>query len=255
MASSRTYTQQIYDYFFVPKPTINFKLIIGGIVLFIIGILIGGSAAIIFILAGLGLAGVPILLYSNKKKKYDARPTDQQMDQWITEDIKDILEKDSLDKLGLDKSQLEGAESLFIPGPVYWSVNGIDGNDIVRRLSNDGTHYKYSCYNIQVFHFTKNYLANYGCFYNWLKNTSVNESTNEFFYKDVVSVKTLTTSSAYTLRDGARLENSQSFQLKLSGDEVTVVTNAANLKTSSVMDSKVDKAVQAIRTLLREKKT
>jgi len=70
-----------------------------------------------------------------------------------------------------------------------------------------------------------------------------------------VSVKTLTTSSAYTLRNNRQLVNSQAFQLKLSGDEVSVITNANELKTSSVMDSKIDKVVQSIRAILREKKS
>jgi len=95
----------------------------------------------------------------------------------------------------------------------------------------------------------------YSCYYNWLRHTYVNEATNEFFYKDVVSVKTLTTSSAYTLRNNRQLVNSQAFQLKLSGDEVSVITNANELKTSSVMDSKIDKVVQSIRAILREKKS
>lgn len=254
MSSSRPYEQQIYDYFFIPQPEFNIKVLLIGVAVFIIGILIGDDAAIYGVLIGLILIAIPIIMYFNAKKKYDSRPSDSQMDQWLTKDIEGLIKKNSLDKLGLDETELV-SESLFIPGPIYWGINGFDIADIARRLSNDKTHYKYSVYNLQIFHLTNSYLAHYSCYYNWLRNTYVNEATNEFFYKDVVSVKTLTSSSAYTLRNNQQLVNSQQFQLKLSGDEVSVIINSNELKISSVMDSKIDKVVQSIRAILREKKS
>ena len=125
--------------------------------------------------------------------------------------------------------------------------------DILMKKGKDGFN-RYSIWTIQVFAFTENYLCSYKCQYNWIKNTYINESTNEFFYKDVVSVKTDTISSAYALMNGQRLVHSEAFQLKLGGDEVTVITNDANLNTSSVMVSKAEKAVQSIRAMLRDKK-
>jgi hypothetical protein len=54
--------------------------------------------------------------------------------------------------------------------------------------------------------------------------------------------------------NGQRLVHSEAFQLKLAGDEITVITNDASLNTSSVMVSKAEKAVQSIRAMLRDKK-
>jgi hypothetical protein len=177
---------------------------------------------------------------------------DSQLDSWLEEDIQEVIKYRPYDKLGISKEDLV-AESLLVVGPVYWNVSGFDVKDIIMKKGKDGFN-RYSIWTIQVFCFTENYLSSYKCHYNWIKNTYINESTNEFFYKDVVSVKTDTISSAYTLMNGQRLVHSEAFQLKLTGDEITVITNDASLNTSSVMVSKAERAVQSIRAMLRDKK-
>ncbi|SHE38960.1 hypothetical protein SAMN05444274_101245 [Mariniphaga anaerophila] len=245
--------QQIQEYFDAPKPKFRVKLFLLGIVAIVVGAVIEKSTVTpVLIIVGLLIAVIPILKFFKAKKRYEARPADSQMDEWFWEDTKSIIEKDALDKVGVDKEDLV-AESLVIPGPQFWRVSGFDIDDVKRRKGNDGF-FRYSVWKIQIFLFTENFLGSYECDYNWLKNTSINESTNEFFYKDVVSVKTATASSAYTLKDGQRLEEAQQFILKLAGDEVSVITNDSTLKTSSEMSSRVDKAVQSIRTMLRQKK-
>ena len=178
--------------------------------------------------------------------------SESQLDLWLEEDIQEVIKKRPYDKLGISKADLV-AESLLVLGPIYWNVSGFDVKDILMKKGKDGFN-RYSIWTIQVFAFTENYLCSYKCNYNWIKNTYINESTNEFFYKDVVSVKTDTVSSAYTLMNGQRLVHSEAFQLKLAGDEITVITNDDSLNTSSVMVSKAEKAVQSIRAMLRDKK-
>jgi hypothetical protein len=178
--------------------------------------------------------------------------SENELDTWLEEDIQTVIKNRPYDKLGISKEDLV-AETLFVLGPVYWNISGFDVKDILMKKGKDGFN-RYSVWNIQVFCFTENYLCSYKCYYNWIKNTYINESTNEFFYKDVVSVKTDTISSAYTLMNGQRLVHSEAFQLKLAGDEITVITNDASLNTSSVMVSKAEKAVQSIRAMLRDKK-
>lgn len=178
--------------------------------------------------------------------------SESELDKWLEDDIRTIIKNRPYDKLGISKEDLV-AESLLVVGPIYWNTSGFDVKDILMKKGKDGFN-RYSVWTIQVFCFTENYLCSYKCHYNWIKNTYINESTNEFFYKDVVSVKTDTISSAYTLMNGQRLVHSEAFQLKLSGDEITVITNDASLNTSSVMVSKAEKAVQSIRAMLRDKK-
>ena len=179
-------------------------------------------------------------------------PSESELDTWLEEDIQAVIKNRPYDKLGISKEDLV-AETLLVVGPVYWNVSGFDTKDIMMKKGKDGFN-RFSIWTIQVFMFTENYLCSYKCNYNWIKNTYINESTNEFFYKDVVSVKTDTISSAYTLMNGQRMVHSEAFQLKLAGDEITVITNDASLNTSSVMVSKAEKAVQSIRTMLRDKK-
>lgn len=248
--------QQIKEWFEAPKPNFPTGSFIIGIILGIVGIIVIASVAvlgIILFLGGVGMAIFPYMSYSKAKKRFEARPSDQQMDQWFFEDIQPIIDKNALDKLGVDKSELI-AESLVVPGPVFWSIPGFNSSEILRRTGNDGFN-RYTVWTLQVFIFTENFLGSYKCNYNWIRNTCINESTNEFFYKDVVSVKTDSVSSAYTLLDNQKMEHAQAFQLNLPGDRVTVVIDHASLKTSSEMTSRVDKAVQSIRTMIRQKKS
>jgi hypothetical protein len=179
-------------------------------------------------------------------------PSEFELDSWLEEDIQAIIKNRPYDKLGISKEDLV-AETLLVVGPVFWNVSGFDVKDIMMKKGKDGFN-RFSIWTVQVFMFTENYLCSYKCQYNWIKNTYINESTNEFFYKDVVSVKTDTISSAYTLMNGQRMVHSEAFQLKLAGDEITVITNDVSLNTSSAMVSKAEKAVQSIRVMLRDKK-
>jgi hypothetical protein len=196
---------------------------------------------------------IPSFLLYYKYQQKEKLPSEIQLDNWLDEDIQAIIKDRPFNKLGISKEDLV-AESMLVVGPIYWNVSGFDVNDILMKTGKDGFN-RYSIWTVQLFLFTENYLCSYKCNYNWLKNTYINESTNEFFYKDVVSVKTDTVSSAITLKDGQQLVQSEAFQLKLMGDEVTVITNDASLKTSYAMTSKAEKAVQSIRVMLRDKKS
>lgn len=195
---------------------------------------------------------IPSYLLYNKYKRIKSLPSESQLDAWLEEDIQNVIKNRPYDKLGVLKEDLI-AESLLVVGPIFWFTNGFSELDILTKKGKDGFN-RYTTWTIQVFAFTENYLCSYKCHYNWIKNTYINESTNEFFYKDVVSVKTDTVSSAYTLMNGQRLVHSEGFQLKLAGDEITVITNDVSLNTSSNMASKAERAVQSIRAMLRDKK-
>ena len=250
--------QQIKEWFDAPKVEFPTKKLLIGIVSFIFGVLVifatpQPTAGVVIILIGAGIFLFPYLSYKKAKERYDARPTDSQMDKWLFEDLQEIIEKNPIPKLGLDKSELI-SESLVVPGPVFWNVPGFNSDEINRRMGNDNC-FRYSILTVQIFLFTEHFLGSYKCYYNWHRNTVINESTNEFFYKDVVSVKTDTESTALTLMNNERLEHAQPFQLNLSGDSIKVIiNNDSSLKTSSEMTSRVDKVVQSIRTMIRQKK-
>ena len=98
-------------------------------------------------------------------------------------------------------------------------------------------------------------MGTYRCAYNWYRNAAVADQTEEFGYESVVSVKTETESSAYTLIDGA-MEHSLKFMLSLtSGDKIEVRLSAPTLRSASEEEEKSlgEKAVQRIRTLKRDR--
>lgn len=242
--------ERIKKWFFIQKTEkYNYlyavPFIFTGLILFLIPAVL---AALLTTSVGVGI----VFYISNKINRFESLPSDVQMDHWLNEDINLLIKNRPYDKLGISEKEIV-SESLLVVGPVYWNVNGFDINDVLMKKGKDGFN-RFSIWTIQVFMFTENYLCSYKCHYNWIKNTYINESTNEFFYKDVVSVKTDTVSSAYTLINGQRLVHSEAFQLKLAGDEITVITNDISLNTSSIMASKAEKAVQSIRAMLRDKK-
>lgn len=245
--------EQITNWFKYTKPTLGIILLFcfaGGIATLggFLQLSSGDFMAYLSLIVGIFFLLYILFMYM----KSNNLPSDSQMDTWLMEDINEIIKDRPYNKLGISKNEMV-AEPLLVVGPIYWNVSGFDIKDIKMKKGEDGFN-RYSILVVQVFLFTENYLCSYKCNYNWLKNTYINESTNEFFYKDVVSVKTDTISSAYTLMNGQKLVHSEAFQLKLSGDEVTVITNDASLNTSSVMTSKAEKAVQSIRAMLRDKK-
>tara|TARA_R110002111_G_scaffold135812_1_gene201751 strand:- start:176 stop:805 length:630 start_codon:yes stop_codon:yes gene_type:complete len=154
---------------------------------------------------------IPSFLLYKKHQQKGKLPSEMQLDNWLDEDIQAIIKDRPFDKLGISKDDLV-AESMLVVGPIYWYVNGFDQNDILAKEGKDGFN-RYSIWKVQLFLFTENYLCSYKCDYNWIKNTYINESTNEFFYKDVVSVKTDTVSSAHTLMNGQQMVHSEAFQL------------------------------------------
>jgi len=245
--------EQIKKYFKISSPTLLFILgVLFGLSVLMLRLTEGYDAESFFWTCSFVFGGATVIYFLIDYASKQNIVSDSQMDSWLEDDIAEVIKKRPYDKLGISKADLV-AESLLVLGPIYWNVSGFDVKDILMKKGKDGFN-RYSIWTIQVFAFTENYLCSYKCNYNWIKNTYINESTNEFFYKDVVSVKTDTVSSAYTLMNGQRLVHSEAFQLKLAGDEITVITNDDSLNTSSVMVSKAEKAVQSIRAMLRDKK-
>ncbi|GAG78459.1 unnamed protein product, partial [marine sediment metagenome] len=108
-----------------------------------------------------------------------------------------------------------------------------------------------------VFHLTDKYLGTYITHLNFLHGKTVKESTDEFFYKDIVKVGT--TQEEVTLKNGQKT-NVESFVLKVSsGDSISVRDYTIKLEekkgTKVIPTTPMEKHIQAIRTMLREKKT
>lgn len=265
---------QIMNWFYIPKPTLPWKSIFIGIFIIALGIVVGpkisGTVTTVMILVGLiystlwPIKSQPSLKYRHTrtfslatyfaaKSKYVTRPSCKQMTNWLSEDI-DSLKKQSINKVGLDESELI-TESLVLEGPIYWHIDGLkDSETNLRRWAQEG--YLYAVWDVVILHFTENCIAVFLSPFNWLRNVCVNESTEEYFYKDIVTIKTSSESSAYNLFEG-KLEKSSTFQISVSsGEKLKVLIDDPQLKTqgASELNSRGEKAVQSLRRMLRDKK-
>lgn len=182
-------------------------------------------------------------------------PSDQQIDQWFQEDISRLVDK-SIDKLGLEGEDIPG-EPVIVFGPIFWQTNGIPSEDLLWRKGKDGIA-RFSVYRVTIIQLPKHHLSSYSCNFNLLKNAALNETMHEFHYKDVVSVSTREESTNYTLPSGMKLVSAQEFRISVSsGEHISVIVGSEKLKqitNAEIPTTSVEKAIQTIRTLLREKK-
>lgn len=188
-----------------------------------------------------------VLQYQAAKTRYEKRPTVEKMREWLKEDITRIVEGTT--------EQLNIAEvthdPIYVYGPLYFDkVDGVDNTLVLRRYV-DGTYF-YSTYRFSVFCFADKFLGVYQTNYNMIKNICVSEETDEFYYKDIVAVRTQTKSSNYSLKSGEKLEESKTFTLSVSsGESVSVILNDPEIKIGAEIESRGDQAVSNIRAMLR----
>jgi hypothetical protein len=187
--------------------------------------------------------------------QYYSAPSDVLVDQWLQEDI-DKLVNQSYQKLGLEKSE-SMPDPLVIISPVYWQIRGIDVKDLGLRKGKDKM-LRFSVYQITIFQLHDYVLASYICYYNFRRSTSLNETTHEYHYRDIVSVSTQEVSSNYYLPDGQKLVHVQEFKLSVaSGESIKVTINPyqiAKTENAQLPPTGAERAVSVLRNMLREKK-
>ena len=265
--------EAIKEFFLAPMPLRATSSIVAGSVIGIIGLLIagGGSAGTGILVIAVGVLWAVFVPFQPKDKpgvnqessptkmfsvvrfeaakaRYENRPELKQMWAWLNEDASRIV-RESKEHLNIN----EGTRApIPVYGPIYFErVDGIDNALVLRRDVDGG--YFYSTYRISVFHFTDKFLGSYQANYNMIKNVATSQQTDEFYYKDVVAVRTQTKDSNYTLKSGEKLEESKTFSLAVSsGDHVSVIINDPKIKVGSEIESIGDHAVNNIRAMLRQ---
>ena len=211
---------------------------------------------------GLGIWGIV---------SYYQKPSDEEMDAWIQEDLKEVRTR-ALGKTGLDPSELI-AEPVIVYGPRFWNIGGAEvgikkGKDDIVRFMPLG---------VTVINFTPHQLLAYQCALDLTTGNSLSERTDEYFYRDVVSVSTQ--SKTFTWDRAALSANARSVRqlaplliggkLQFNAAEVFTLTTSGGTSIEVVLrDPKLiesagggsiptdmaDKAVQTVRKMLREKK-
>jgi hypothetical protein len=248
----------------------------------VIGLIILGVAVSAATGLGRGLApidervpvvGVILIIIGILKIGYWAsRPKDRQMDVWIDEDLQG-MENRALEKTGLDESELV-RESVLLTGLRFWNIGGAE---IHIRKGNDDT-IRYTPVGVTVINFTQHQLVAYQCALDLITGNPLSESTDEYFYRDVVSVSTQTESMTWDkamlssvglaetplaglMKDGKLQFNAANmFVLTTSGGtSIKVIMKDPELIESvgggNLPTERADKAIQAIRKMLRDKKS
>lgn len=168
--------------------------------------------------------------------------------------FKSTMEMEALNRLGTVEEKVI-KEPLTIYKPIFWNVPSVEPNEVMKKKGKDGL-LRFSVWDAAIFHLTDKYLGSFRATFNFLNGKTVNESTDEFFYKDIVKVGT--TQKSVVLKDGTKITDAESFILKMSsGDSVSFYDITFKLEekgTKVIPTTPIEKTIQAIRTMLREKK-
>jgi hypothetical protein len=184
---------------------------------------------------------------------------DSDIDNQFKNDLDEIAKR-ALDKLGLDEDDdltESRKEPLILKGPILWETSGVNNKDLLWKKGKDNT-VRFAINRVTVIYFSKHLLGAYACDFNFIKDVTLNERTDEYFYRDIVSVSTNETSTSYTLPNGTKLTHSREFRLSLSnGEAIQVFIDSGKLTKitqGNIPTEEAEKAVQIIRKILKEKK-
>ncbi len=183
--------------------------------------------------------------------------SDAEIDQWTQEDLSK-LNKRSLEKMGIDATELV-SEGVIITGP---RLSNLGPAKFGFRKGKDNI-LRYTPVNSTIINFTQSQLLVYRCALDLIKGNPVNEATDEYFYRDVVSVQTASETVSISLPgtefQGLQCNETETFKLTTSGG--TSVSMA--LRDPSLIQkmgggemptTTAERAIQTIRKMLREKK-
>lgn len=209
-----------------------------GIILIIVGLLLTialpDAGKIVGILALLGGAALLYFVFAGK-------PADSEIDRDAAEAVADVRRR-ALAKLGLDEDEVKLIDPVLIDGYYFKSIaSGVQvklGKDRVFRSSN---------YEGIVLFFSEHQLHAFKFQFSLTQAGEIREQTDEYFYKDVVSVSTQSETFKVTdVKGQSQTVNYEEFKLTTSGGTSI---------TSSVRDEgAVSRTIQGARQLIREKK-
>ena len=245
--------EQISEWFYAPEPSPPIMGIMAGIALVVLAFVFHWA----LILAGAAVICIVVINNIQTKKRYKARPSDAQIDAWLDEDLMALHSK-ALSKTGTDPSELVG-EPVMVTGPKFWNIANAT---VAFRKGNDNV-FRFTPVGATIMNCTAHQLITYSCVLDILTGNTLNESTDEYFYRDVVSVSTKTKSENVQLAGGQTLQlnAAETFELTTSGGtSVSVLLRDPNLIRymgggGEIPTTRAEKAIQTVRKMLREKKS
>jgi len=210
----------------------------------------------ILLLAAYGLGVIPIAIGIIMLVSWSKKPSDSEMDKYIADDLS-VAKSKSLQKTSLDESELVG-EPVVVTGPRFWNTAGAH---ILYKKGKD-ERLRFTPITITVLLMTQHQIVSYQCCLDLTTGNYLNESTDEYFYKDVVSVATKTESKSYSSEEFGgtiQLNAAETFVLTTSGGTSieTVLKDPKLIKImggGDIPTTEAERAIQVVRKMLREKK-
>lgn len=177
------------------------------------------------------IAIVLIVIFVNKGKM-----TDAQYDASVKEQLK-AMEQRALDKLGIDIDEVKEIAPIVIDGYNY--------NDFtLYKKGKDGL-WRTNMYKVIYLFFSQNEVHAYTCEFCTTEEQK-KESTDVYFYQDIVSASTESSTATFKLKNKDEKVQYESFKLTTSGGTSLLV---------SIRDSDhAQRSISAMRQLLRAKK-
>lgn len=179
------------------------------------------------------------------------------MDAWIEEDLKK-LQSQVLAKTGTDQSDLVG-EPVQVTG--FW-FGDLPAKTFQKYRKGKDNVLRWTPLEVIVINFTADQLLLYTCAMDLTTGNPLNESTDEYFYRDVVSVSTKTDNVVAKipgLKKTIQAKATETFSLTTTGGTSVQVRllDPDIIKAMGggvIPKTRADKAIQTVRKMLREKK-
>jgi hypothetical protein len=222
------------------------------IFLIVIGVLMLLGPIVVKVVGLLFVVGGGFAIYNSSQVASDA-----EIDQWTQEDLKKLNQR-SLEKMGIDASEIVG-EGVIVTGP---RLSNLGPSKFGYRKGKDNV-LRFTPINSTIINFTQNQLLVYRCALDLITGNPVNEATDEYFYRDVVSVQTLSDTVSVSLPgtqfQGLQLNAAETFRLTTSGGtSVSMALRDPSLIQrmggGEIPTTTAERAIQTIRKMLREKK-
>lgn len=158
---------------------------------------------------------------------------DQAYDQMIGDFLENMKNTRALQALGIDASEVQEIRPLIFGGYKILGANRF-------KKGKDGL-YRTNVYEAVIIYFSANDVHCYTCNFHTTE-PNMTEATDVYFYRDIVSVSTM----QETEKIGASVQPTQKF--------VLTTTGGTRLSVSLTQREDTDRSINAMRSLLREKK-
>ncbi|CAG7654004.1 hypothetical protein ACFQI7_32105 [Paenibacillus allorhizosphaerae] len=204
------------------------------VILIIVGLLMLSANKIVGFIMILGGAALIFL-------KIKGTPTDAEIDAICKSEIENAVKK-GLSKIGIDEEQVQLIEPIVINGPCFENI----AKEYLTKKGKDGR-LRSSNYEFAVLLFSENQVYSYNYRFSLIENER-NEKTDEYFYKDIVSVSTSS--------DNVKTKNKKGKEEVFNLEYFRLTTSGGTSISCSVWDvGGTERSIQGMKQLLREKKS